>query len=75
MDGIRKTVTTRLQVWHNPRIAAATASSDFDVRDLRRQPMTIYVAVAPGDIPRMAPLLRQATYRAWPPCSACSLTS
>src|SRR6185503_17307626 len=30
----------------------------FDVRDLRRKPMTIYVAVAPGDIPRMAPLLR-----------------
>jgi type IV secretion system protein VirD4 len=58
VDGIRKTVTTRLQVWHNPRIAAATESSDFDVRDLRRQPMTIYVAVAPGDIPRMAPLLR-----------------
>ena len=24
VDGIRKTVTTRLQVWHNPRIAAAT---------------------------------------------------
>jgi type IV secretion system protein VirD4 len=58
VDGIRKTVTTRLQVWHNPRIAAATAFSDFDVRDLRRKPMTIYVAVAPGDIPRMAPLLR-----------------
>ena len=58
VDGIRKTVTTRLQVWHNPRIASATAASDFDVRDLRRRPMTIYVAVAPGDIPRMAPLLR-----------------
>jgi type IV secretion system protein VirD4 len=58
VDGIRKTVTTRLQVWHNPRIAAATGASDFDVRDLRRKLMTIYVAVAPGDIPRMAPLLR-----------------
>ena len=58
VDGIRKTVTTRLQIWHNPRIASATAVSDFDVRDLRRKPMTIYVAVAPGDIPRMAPLLR-----------------
>ena len=58
VDGIRKTVTTRLQVWHNPRIASATAASDFDVRNLRRRPMTIYVAVAPGDIPRMAPLLR-----------------
>ena len=58
VDGIRKTVTTRLQVWHNPRIASATAASDFDVRNLRRRPMTIYVAVAPGDVPRMAPLLR-----------------
>jgi type IV secretion system protein VirD4 len=48
----------RLQVWHNPRIAAATAASDFDLRDLRRKRMTIYVAVSPGDIPRMAPLLR-----------------
>ena len=27
VDGIRKTVTTRLQVWHNPRIASATASA------------------------------------------------
>jgi type IV secretion system protein VirD4 len=58
VDGNRKTVTTRLQVWHNPRIASATAVSDFDVRDLRRKPMTIYVAVAPGDILRMAALLR-----------------
>jgi type IV secretion system protein VirD4 len=58
VDGIRKTVTTRLQVWHNPRVAAATVTSDFDMRDLRRRPMTIYVAIAPGDIPRMAPMLR-----------------
>ena len=58
VDGIRKTVTTRLQVWHNPRISRTTAASDFDMRDLRRQPITIYVAVAPGDIPRMAPALR-----------------
>jgi hypothetical protein len=58
VDGIRKTVTTRLQVWHNPRIAAATATGDFDVRELRRRPMTTHMAVAPGDIPRMAPLLR-----------------
>ncbi len=58
VDGIRKTVTTRLAVWFNPRVAAATSASDFDLRDIRRHPMTIYVAVSPGDIPRMAPLLR-----------------
>jgi type IV secretion system protein VirD4 len=56
-DGIRKTVTTRLQVWQNPRVAAATSASDFDLRDIRRRPMTIYVTVEPGNLPRMRPLL------------------
>ena len=55
---IRKTVSTRLQTWSDPQIAAVTAISDFDLRDLRRKPMTIYVAVAPGNVPRLRPLLR-----------------
>jgi type IV secretion system protein VirD4 len=55
---IRKTVSTRLQTWSDPQIAAVTSGSDFDLRDLRRKPMTIYVAVAPGNIPRLRPLLR-----------------
>jgi type IV secretion system protein VirD4 len=55
---IRKTVSTRLQTWADPQIAAVTAASDFDLRDLRREPMTIYVTVQPGNIPRLRPLLR-----------------
>lgn len=55
---IRKTVSTRLQTWYDPQIAAVTSASDFDLRDLRHKPMTIYVVVAPGNIPRMRPLLR-----------------
>ena len=42
----------KLQTWYDPQIAAVTSASDFDLRDLRRKPMTIYVAVAPGNIPR-----------------------
>ena len=57
VEGIRKTVSTRLQPWFNPRIAAATRTSDFDLRDLRRRPMTIYVAVTPGNMSRMRPYL------------------
>ena len=49
--------TTRLQSWFNPRIRAATEASDFDLRDIRRKPMTIYVRVQPGNIARMRPLL------------------
>jgi type IV secretion system protein VirD4 len=57
VGGIRKMTSTRLQSWFNPRIAAATAASDFDLRDIRRRPMTVYVRVAPGNIARMRPLL------------------
>jgi type IV secretion system protein VirD4 len=57
VGGIRKMTSTRLQSWFNPRIAAATAASDFDLRQFRRKPMTIYVTVQPGNIPRMRPLL------------------
>lgn len=46
-NDIRKTVSTRLALWTYPQIAAVTARSDFDLRDLRRKPMTIYVVVSP----------------------------
>jgi type IV secretion system protein VirD4 len=55
---ICKTITTRLQIWSNPRVAAATDTSDFDLRDIRRKKIAIYVGVSPGDIQRNAPLLR-----------------
>ena len=55
---IAKTVSTRLQIWSNPRVAAATNDTDFDLREIRRQPISIYIGVAPGDIARVAPLLR-----------------
>lgn len=57
VGGIRKMTSTRLQSWFNPRIAAATATSDFDLRQLRRRPTTIYVTVQPGNIARMRPVL------------------
>jgi hypothetical protein len=57
-NDIRKTVSTRLQIWTFPQIAGVTARSDFDLRDLRRKPMTVYVVVSPGMIPTLRPLLR-----------------
>jgi type IV secretion system protein VirD4 len=56
-DSIRKSVSTRLALWFNPVICAATEVSDFDIRLLRQKKMSIYVAVAPGDIERLSPLL------------------
>jgi type IV secretion system protein VirD4 len=57
VNGIRKSVTTRLAMWNNPRIAAATEDSDFDLRHLRYRPMSVYVGISPDNIERLKPLL------------------
>jgi type IV secretion system protein VirD4 len=56
-SSIRKTFTSRLDLWANPVLDAATSSSDFDLRKLRCEPMSIYLGVAPKDIHRLQPLL------------------
>jgi type IV secretion system protein VirD4 len=56
-SSIRKTFTSRLELWANPVLDAATASSDFDLRALRKQPISIYLGVAPKDLDRLAPLI------------------
>lgn len=56
-SSVRKTFTSRLDLWQNPILDAATSSSDFDLRDLRRKPMSIYVGVNPDDIHRLRPVL------------------
>ena len=55
VEGIRKSVSTRLGAFFNSRIAASSRASDFDLRDLRRKPMTVYIVVNPSDMPRMLP--------------------
>ncbi len=54
---IRKTFTSRLELWANPVIDAATSGNDFDLRDLRKKRMSIYVGITPDDLVRMAPLI------------------
>ena len=57
-EDIRKSVSTNLQAFQNPHIAAATNRSDFDLRNLRREPTSLYITVSPGHIPRVDHLLR-----------------
>ena len=56
-SSIRKSVTASLEIWLNPRIDLATADSDFDLRQLGKRPMSIYLAVTPDNLARLAPLL------------------
>jgi type IV secretion system protein VirD4 len=56
-SSIRKTFTSRLDLWLNPILDAATSSNDFDLRDLRKQPLSVYVGVNPDDLHRLRPVL------------------
>jgi type IV secretion system protein VirD4 len=54
--GIVQTVTSKLSLWLNPRVDAATEESDFDLRELRTKLMSIYLGVSPDELDRVAPL-------------------
>jgi type IV secretion system protein VirD4 len=56
-SSIRKTFTSRLDLWLNPILDTATSGNDFDLRDLRRKPLSIYVGVNPDDLHRLRPVL------------------
>jgi type IV secretion system protein VirD4 len=56
-SSIRKTFTSRLDLWLNPILDVATSSNDFDLRDLRKRPLSIYVGVNPDDLHRLRPVL------------------
>lgn len=53
---IRQSITTRMGLWLNPLADAATAVSDFDLRDLRRGRLSLYLCASPADMVRVAPL-------------------
>ena len=56
-SSIRKTFTSRLDLWLNPILDAATSGNDFDLRTLRSKPLSIYVGVNPDDLHRLRPVL------------------
>ncbi len=55
-SSIRKTFTSRLDLFANPLIDAATSANDFDWRNLRKCPMSIYLGIQPGDLQLLRPL-------------------
>ncbi|MBU7443447.1 type IV secretory system conjugative DNA transfer family protein [Paraburkholderia fungorum] len=47
---IVSTMTAPLNVFSNPVVDAATSRSDFDLADVRKKRMSIYVGIKPGDL-------------------------
>lgn len=56
-SGIIGGFRSRLELWMNPLVDAATSANDFDLRDVRKRRMSIYLGVTPDNLERMAPLL------------------
>jgi len=53
---IRQSVTAKINLWLNPYVDAATAESDFDLRQFRDKRISLYLGVSPDDLERVAPI-------------------
>lgn len=53
---VRQSITTRMGLRLNPRVDAATAVSDFDLRDLRGGRLSLYLGATPDNMLRIQPL-------------------
>jgi type IV secretion system protein VirD4 len=52
-SSVRKTFTSQLDLWLNPLLDLATSGDDFDLRDLRKKPISIYLGITPRDLERL----------------------
>ncbi len=57
-SGVVSTMNSSLELWANPLIDTATASSDFNVLQFKRALHTVYVGLTPDNINRLKPLMQ-----------------
>jgi len=51
-------VNMAMSMWNNGLISAATETTDFDIRELRRRPMTIFIGCTIAELAIFRPLIR-----------------
>jgi len=56
-SGVKSTLTSALNLWSNPLIDAATSANDFDLRNIRKRKMTIYLGITPDNLDRLSPII------------------
>jgi type IV secretion system protein VirD4 len=56
-SSIRKTFTAKFELWLNPLVDQATSGNSFDLRNLRRRRISVYVGVRPADLDRLQLIL------------------
>jgi type IV secretion system protein VirD4 len=57
-SGVISTMNSSLELWANPLIDAATATSDFNVQEFKKVRTTVYVGLTPDNIQRLQKLMQ-----------------
>lgn len=57
-SGVISTMNSSLELWANPLIDAATASSDFNIMEMKKKKTSIYVGLTPDNIQRLQKLMQ-----------------
>lgn len=57
-SGVVSTLNSGLELWANPLIDTATATSDFNIQEFKKKLTTVYVGVTPDNLKRLQPLLQ-----------------
>jgi type IV secretion system protein VirD4 len=57
-SGVISTMNSGLELWANPLIDTSTATSDFNLMDLKKEKLTVYCGVTPDNLQRLEPLLK-----------------
>ncbi|PTB16970.1 type IV secretion system protein VirD4 [Trinickia symbiotica] len=57
LASILATFNAPLTIWANPIVDAATSANDFDLRDVRRRRMSIYIGITPDHLSEAALLV------------------
>ncbi len=52
------TLNSAIELWANPLIDTATASSDFNMQMLKKEKITVYVGLTPDNLKRLQPLMQ-----------------
>jgi type IV secretion system protein VirD4 len=57
-SGVISTLNSALELWSNPLIDTATATSDFNIQKFKQEKTTVYVGLTPDNLKRLQPLMQ-----------------
>ena len=57
-SGVVSTMNSSLELWANPLIDTATATSDFDFSQMKRHKTSVFVGLTPDNLIRLRPLMQ-----------------